>query len=721
MSTIIRLSFSVITSLIMLILLWSMTQTAEAASMVIDDTNFSGLTESSARFAARPLEACSNTITVTAIVDNGPGTLRQALTDVCNGGTISFAAPLADQTITLTSTELSITKTVTLTNPDAPNLKISGNKVNRVFNIQTGAVVTMSSLSIISGSVIGENGGGILINSGALLTVNNSIISGNSAISGAGIMNYGILILNDSILSSNSAALGSGGIVNTNVLTVNNSTFIGNSTTGPGGGVGNSSSGIVTLNNSTFSGNSASSGGGVFNASGGRLTLNNSTLSGNSANPAGNIRNEGMLHFSNTILANSFKGEECNTAFGIIVTNNNNLVEDGTCNPALSGDPNLGPLANYGGSTPTYALLPGSPAINAGDNTACLAVDQRNVSRPQIGQCDIGAFESRGFTLTISGGNNQTTLPDTAFGTPLEVTVTNNVDGEPVDNGLITFTAPVSGPSTTFAPTTTAIISGGMVSLNVTANTTVGGPYNVVASAKGGNSVNFSLSNAKLSPTLTVTSSVNPSLFGQLVIFTATVSSDLGTPTGNATFIIDGTPQPPIALVDGQATFSTATLLVGNHTIGADYSGDANFSAISGLLTGGQTVINPAVATVQFSQATYTDNEDVGTSMAVTLSRAGDLGAASQVQVSISDGTAEGGVDYSNAGFPLSLTFGSGVVSQTVPILLIQDTLVEPTETLSLTVIGLSNAVIGTQNSAVLQILDEDTTSSAVYLPLVIK
>jgi hypothetical protein len=56
-------------------------------------------------------------------------------------------------------------------------------------------------------------------------------------------------------------------------------------------------------------------------------------------------------------------------------------------------DPKLGALANNGGTTQTMALLTGSPAINAGNNTGCPTTDQRGIARPQGGVCDIGAFE----------------------------------------------------------------------------------------------------------------------------------------------------------------------------------------------------------------------------------------------------------------------------------------------------------------------------------------
>jgi hypothetical protein len=87
------------------------------------------------------------------------------------------------------------------------------------------------------------------------------------------------------------------------------------------------------------------------------------------------------------------------------------------------------------------------------------------------------------------------------------------------------------------------------------------------------------------STTTTVASDANPSVFGQEVTFTATVSPvspATVTPTGTVTFLIDGTPQTPVALAAGKAAIALSTLSHGTHTVTAQYSGDANFKPSSG-------------------------------------------------------------------------------------------------------------------------------------------
>jgi hypothetical protein len=80
--------------------------------------------------------------------------------------------------------------------------------------------------------------------------------------------------------------------------------------------------------------------------------------------------------------------------------------------------------------------------------------------------------------------------------------------------------------------------------------------------------------------TNSVSSSVNPSVFGQAVTFSATiapVSPGSGTPTGNVTFDDGSTVLGTVALTNGTASFTTSSLAVGTHSIKVVYAGDTNF------------------------------------------------------------------------------------------------------------------------------------------------
>ena len=107
---------------------------------------------------------------------------------------------------------------------------------------------------------------------------------------------------------------------------------------------------------------------------------------------------------------------------------------------------------------------------------------------------DIGAFESQGFTLTVTSGNNQSAPVKKTFGQSLKVAVAANNPIEPVDGGVVTFTAPTTGASAMFFPPTTTI-SGGSVSVNAAANGILGS-YVAQAGATGASTAaSFSLNN----------------------------------------------------------------------------------------------------------------------------------------------------------------------------------------------------------------------------------
>jgi hypothetical protein len=304
-------------------------------------------------------------------------------------------------------------------------------------------IVTASTLNGNSSSNSGSSnsafGGGIL-NTGTL-TITNSILTGNSTKGqrGGGIENLGgTVVIASSTLEANSADFingGGGGIESDQgTLTVTNSTFSGNSAFIGGGIDSEGITGIATLTvtNSTFSGNSAVFGGAIFDFNT-QTVITSCTISGNSAQSLGGGITVDQFGtpppaMRNTIIARDFAPSSPDVD-GILSSQGHNLIGDGTggsgyVSTDLVGtsahpiDPKLGPLQNNGGPTQTMALLPGSPAIDAGDNAFSPGpFDQRGLGYPRIvnGIIDIGAFEVQGAvapTVTCSVADSLLWPPD---------------------------------------------------------------------------------------------------------------------------------------------------------------------------------------------------------------------------------------------------------------------------------------------------------------------
>jgi predicted outer membrane repeat protein len=285
---------------------------------------------------------------------------------------------------------------------------VSGNNAVRVFNIAAGNGVTFDSLTIANGRVDDYDIGAGVYNNGTL-TVRNSAIVDNVAVNGAGggIYNHstGTLVVFNSTFTGNQGPDDGGAIRNEGTATVRNSTFHNNSASLYAGGAIHTH-GNLTVDNSTFSENSANIGGAIHVHIATAVTIRNSTFIGNSASIIGGGINvtSGNVHLSNSIIASSLTGMDCN---GSLATNANNLIEDNSCSPALSGDPMVGPLQNNGGDTLTFALLPGSPAIGAGNCTSGPTTDQRGVARSQDADCDMGAYEETGtLQCGVTAGNS---------------------------------------------------------------------------------------------------------------------------------------------------------------------------------------------------------------------------------------------------------------------------------------------------------------------------
>ena len=449
-------------------------------------------------------------------------TLRQAI-NLADADTTTTALPItfdtqvfaSSQTITLNSGTLTlgssgIVAPITITGPSA-GVTISGADSFTVFTVSGSTTATLSGLTITDGFTKGNGGG---IDNLGTLTVSGSTLSGNSAsVYGGGIFSQSTLTVINSTLSGNSAQTG-GGIAAYGTVTVSGSTLSNDSASDDGGGIAIEAT--VTVISSTLSNDSASNdGGGIFNFSVGTLTVSGSTLSGNSASGnGGGIANElgASATLNNTIVANSSGGDLYqDTGHSSSFAGSYDLIGDGSESSSftqvLTGNPLLAPLGNYGGPTQTLALLPGSVAIDAGSNTLIppgVTTDQRGTgfNRTVNGTVDLGAFESSGFTLSISGGNNQSAVVATAFANPLTVTVTPKNSLEPVAGGRVTLTAPSTGASASFTSANPATIGANRsASVSVTANTTTGG-YHVTAAASGAASaVSFSLTNTAAAAT----------------------------------------------------------------------------------------------------------------------------------------------------------------------------------------------------------------------------
>ena len=335
------------------------------------------------------------------VCNDGSGncTLRAAIEQAASGDTIDIPAGV----YTLAFGELNIDKSLTLTGAGSRDTIIQASTVNpvlfpadpgvaghRVLSINGGSNVAISDVTIRHGNSGGGAGGGIAIHFGDTLTLTSSTVSDNATGGGAGggiVNNFGDLTLTSSTVSGNTDSGGGGsGIYNTGTLLgtvstviLTNSTVSGNSHEGIG------SEGALTLTNSTVSGNS---GRGISNY-GGTANLENTILAGNGATGSGPD-----CGGSPTSLGHNLIGNDTGCAF---TPTAGDLVGDG----AGPIDALLGPLANNGGPTFTHALLPGSPAIDSGDDSVLgaphdLATDQRGAGFPRLQgiHVDIGAYEA---------------------------------------------------------------------------------------------------------------------------------------------------------------------------------------------------------------------------------------------------------------------------------------------------------------------------------------
>ena len=415
---------------------------------------------------AAAVSAYATTITVTNTNDSGPGSLRQALVDSQDGDTIDFDPSLKGQTISLTSAELFINKSITISGL-GPNLLAVSRAQNapafRIFNLMPGRSVTIQGLTISNGLAPEFGCGGGILDEGSSLSLINCTVSGNSTDGiGGGICAdaNATLTIDSSTLSGNYAGDYGGGIANSGTLTINNSTLSGNRGEFTGGAILNGFNGdaSLTVSNSTLSGNTTQlHGGGIFNE--GQSAIGNSTLSGNSGMTAGAIYNRlATLDIESTILNRGELGPNILND-GTVTSHGYNLSNDDGSGyligpgDQINTEPLLGPLQNNGGPTFTHQLLPGSPAIDAGDPnfTPPPFFDQRGPGFDRLvnGRTDKGSFE-------LQAGTSPTPTPSP---TPTATaTVTATATATPTSTPTATATATATPPPTA-TPTATPTLT----------------------------------------------------------------------------------------------------------------------------------------------------------------------------------------------------------------------------------------------------------------------
>jgi hypothetical protein len=363
-----------------------------------------------------------------------------------------------------------------------------GNSLNaRVFVIPTGVNAELVGLTVANGYVNGDVGAGIVndgtlqishcvltgnvndgfwgggvANLGGTLEIDSSSIVGNSALNstsaaGAAILNeQGALTILYSTLSANHSDGSAAGIYDVQAgatATIKFSTLANNTANRYGGSMYDSSGASASFSDTTISGNSAGLEGGglaIFNSS---ASFAACTISGNSSNVGGGLANLSgtSVQFADTIVAGNTvrgtnpTGPDLSGGFSSLGHNligisdgssgfANSVNKDIVGTALIPVNPGLAGLAGNGGPTKTMALLPGSPAIDAGNNALAvdaqgnpLTTDQRGPGFPRIvnGTVDIGAFESwRPSVVTTTADSGPGSLRDAITQINLDTTHT---------------------------------------------------------------------------------------------------------------------------------------------------------------------------------------------------------------------------------------------------------------------------------------------------------
>ncbi|MHB8527459.1 MAG: Ig-like domain repeat protein [Candidatus Acidiferrales bacterium] len=271
--------------------------------------------------------------------------------------------------------------------------------------------------------------------------------------------------------------------------------------------------------------------------------------------------------------------------------------------------------------------------------TATYSVNGQNVSLAipvtvesvgiTISPTSLTSFGSQSIGVTSTA--QAVTVTNTAVGSLKILSVNATGDFSETGNCLASSPLSTNGICTinvTFTPTVAGPRTG---TLTVT-NDFSGLPTSIPLSGTGSSTPTISAT------TTAVTSSGNPSVFGQTITLTATVTSNPpgGTPTGTVAFNDGSTVLGTETIASGQASFTTSSLSVGSHSITASYSGDSAFQASAGTLT--QTV-NPSSTITTVSSSTNPSVLNSSVTLTATVKAAAPGAGTPTGTISFKDGS----------------------------------------------------------------------------------
>jgi len=277
------------------------------------------------------------------------------------------------------------------------------------------------------------------------------------------------------------------------------------------------------------------------------------------------------------------------------------------------GDAPLTVSATASSGLPVTLSITSGPATISGNTVTITGIGMVTIKAEQSGNENFNPAASVSQSFTVSKAASSVILSSSLNPSSL--------------GQAVTFTAQVSGPAGILAPTGTVLFKDGSAvmgssSLNssgqasISTATLVVGGHSITAQYSGDSRLDASVSSSlaqivnQAASSVTLNSSINPSVFGQSVVFTVVVSGPAGTVTPSGTVVFkDGATTIGTKILDssGQATLVTSTLTVGTHPITARYSGDSNFNPSTSVALTQAVGQGATVTTGSDAQASYSD------------------------------------------------------------------------------------------------------------------